>query len=93
MCCSITTYEIQDFALYDEMVQTVHHFFDTCGVIPPVDIEDINVGGTQLLQGIFQGEMHRFDVVSNVVCLLADVCCSFVVASVLPIIPVRFFHQ
>ncbi len=43
------TDQVQDFALGNKIVEAVDNFLDGGGVIPPVDIENIDVGCTQSL--------------------------------------------
>ena len=65
--------EVEDLAGRDEMVQAIHDFLDTAGVIPPMQVEDIDVVGSELLEGSMNGNMHRFEVVARVMHLLLDV--------------------
>lgn len=44
------THQVEDFALEDELMQAPHHFLDTCLPIPPVDVEQIDIGCAQLLE-------------------------------------------
>ena len=37
-------HQIQDLALHDEGMEAVHDLFDGGSVVPPVDVEEINVG-------------------------------------------------
>jgi hypothetical protein len=66
------THEVQDFALRDEVVETIHHFLDGSIPVPPMHVEDVDVCGAQFLQASFHTNVHRFDVVSDVVHLLRD---------------------
>lgn len=52
------------------MVQAVHDLFDAGGVIPPVDVEDVNIIRAELLERRFDGNVQRFGVVANVLRLL-----------------------
>ena len=42
--------EVQHLALHDELVQAVHDLLDGGGVVPPVQVQHVDVGGAQLLQ-------------------------------------------
>lgn len=66
------TYEVEDFALGDEVVQPVHDFFDRRGVVPPMHVEDVDVGRAEFLERGLNGEEHRFEVVPRVVDFLAE---------------------
>ena len=35
--------KIEDFALNNNVVESVHDFFDGTGVVPPVNIEDVDI--------------------------------------------------
>ena len=48
------------------MMETIHHLFDASGVIPPVNVEQIDVGRTKLPEGIFDGDVKGLDVVALV---------------------------
>ena len=64
------THQIQDFALHDEVVQAVHNLFDARVIIPPVQVEDVDVVRAQLLQRAVQGHIHRLEIVADKTCLL-----------------------
>lgn len=44
--------EVHDFAGLDEVVESVHHLLDRGGVVPEVDIEDVNVRRLELLERV-----------------------------------------
>ena len=60
------TYEIKNFALRDQIMESVHDFFDASGVIPPMKVEDIYVVRAKLAQRILYRDMHRLGIVSGV---------------------------
>ena len=70
--------EIHDFALFDEDVKSVHDLFDRAAVIPPVEVEDIDVIGLELFEGVTKGEVHGLLVVARIV--WGDCLANFVVA-------------
>ena len=41
------------------MVERLHQLRDACGEVPPVDVEQVNVVGLELLQGSFKRHMER----------------------------------
>jgi hypothetical protein len=78
------TYQIQDFALHDEIVQAIHHFLDPGRPVPPVEVQNVDVGGAQLLQAGFDADVHGLDAVSDIKHLLRDgVVSALVVGAVL----------
>ena len=64
---SIGYTKVQDLSRPDDIVQGEHNLLDGRRVIPPVDIEDINVIGLQLEQRGFKGVLEGFLVVSTIV--------------------------
>jgi hypothetical protein len=59
--------EVQDLSTPDQIVQGEHNLLDGCRVIPPMEIQNINVIGLQLDQGSFEGMLQGFLVVSGIV--------------------------
>jgi len=59
------TYQIEDLARQDERVETVHYLLNARLTVPPMDVEDIDVGSTQPLQGAFNGKMHILGVIAD----------------------------
>jgi hypothetical protein len=53
-------------------MQPIHHLLDAGIPVPPVHVKDVDVRGAQLLETGLQTEMHRFDVVSDIVRLLGE---------------------
>ena len=47
-------------------MQRVHDFLDAGGIIPPVEIEDVDVAGAQPLERLFDRDVQRLGVVSGV---------------------------
>ena len=83
-CGRVGDAEVEHLALRDEVVQAVHHLLDAASVVPPVHVENVDVVRAQLLQRIFNRDVHRLEVVARVVRLLRDVILStLVVRSVL----------
>ena len=60
-----TTYQVQDFALNDKIMQAVHDFFDTGSVVPPMDIEAVDVVCAKLLERIMHTIVHALQIVAN----------------------------
>ena len=56
--------QIENFALDDEVVETVHDLFDRGNVIPPMDVQNVDIGCTKVLQTFFDRKMQRFDMVA-----------------------------
>ena len=54
------------------MVQAVHGFLDAGRVVPPVEVQNVNVGGTELLKGGLDGDVHGLHAVSGIVNLVTD---------------------
>jgi hypothetical protein len=48
-------YQIKHFSLDDQVMKSVHDFFDRGGPIPPVHVQDIDVRGAQFLEGCLDG--------------------------------------
>lgn len=65
--------EVQDLATLDDLVQTLHDLLDRRGVIPPVNVEDIDIVGLELEQRAFERVLERLFVVAGVVDLDAFV--------------------
>jgi len=61
-------------------MQSVHDFFDRAIKVPPVDVEQIDVGRAEFLQARFDGNMKRFGVVSDELNLLLDRGVTFLVS-------------
>ena len=78
------THEIEYLSLSDEVVKTIHYFLNTGRVVPPVDIEDVDIIGPKFFQRSFDGYMHGFGAIAVKVGLLQDIgCASFEVGCVL----------
>lgn len=69
------TYEIQDFSLSDEVVQTVHDLLDAGSVIPPMHIENVDVVCLEFLERRLHGDVQRLDVVPEILRLLLELGC------------------
>jgi hypothetical protein len=66
------TYKVHDLTGKYQSVESVHHFLDAGRVVPPVNIEQIDVGRPELLQGTLDSEMHGLDVITAIQNLLLD---------------------
>jgi hypothetical protein len=64
-------------------VQSVHDFLNARGKIPSVHIENVNVSGTELLEGCFNRDMKGLHAISGVVDLNRDGFSAFEVGRVL----------
>ena len=63
------------------MVKAVHDLLDTRGIVPPVDVEDVYIRRPQLLERVLDRDVHRFDIVSDIVHLLPYVFVRVLVVS------------
>ena len=57
--------EVEDFAGGDEIVEAEHDFFDRGRVVPPVDVEDVDVAGLEFLETGLDADAHRFAAVAH----------------------------
>lgn len=64
-CRGIRYSEVKHLALDDESMETIYDFLDGSGVVPPVDVKDINVVDAQLLERGVDRVYHRFEVVAD----------------------------
>ena len=74
--------EVEDFARGDGVVEGVHDFGDRGGVVPPVDVEQVDVARLEFLEAGFEGDVEAFGVVARVILLEFDGaggvrCCEF----------------
>jgi hypothetical protein len=53
-------------------MKAIHDLLDTGIIVPPVNIQDINVCCSQLLQAGVDAGVHRLDVVTSVIDLVLD---------------------
>ena len=65
------TYEVQNFPRLNESVQRTHDLFDASGVIPPMHVQEIDVGRPKLLERGVDGDVQRFAVVTDIHHLLS----------------------
>lgn len=78
------TYEVENLSLDDECMQGIHDFLDGGSIIPPVHIENVDIGSAQLLEGFFYGHMERFVVVTRIIDFVRDVVlASLITGSIL----------
>lgn len=54
-------------------MQTSHDFLDAGFPVPPMEVEEIDVVGSKLLQRCVDGDVHRLHVVSGEMDLLGNV--------------------
>ncbi len=66
------TYKIKNLSCCNEMMKAIHDFLDAGRVVPPVEIENVDVVRAKLLQGRFDGEMQRLGAVSDIMRLLRN---------------------
>jgi hypothetical protein len=66
-------YQVENFALRDEVMKRVHDLLNGGSPIPPVHIQNIDVRGSQFLESGLNGDVQRFCVSSTVVCFVSDV--------------------
>ena len=57
--------EVEDLALVADGVEGAHELGDAGGEVPPVDVEDVDVVGLQLLEAVAEGEVQGFGVVAD----------------------------
>ena len=62
---AILAYQVENLARQDKRVETVHYLLNARLIVPPMDVEDVDVGGTQPLQGAFNGKMHILGVIAD----------------------------
>jgi hypothetical protein len=43
----------------------MHDFLDTCGKVPPVNVEEVNVIGAELLQRAIDRDVHGLERVAD----------------------------
>ena len=70
------TYEVEDFARKDEPVQGLHQLGDASGEVPPVDVEEVDVGSRKPLEGRLNADMQGLEAVPGELDLLGDVWVS-----------------
>ena len=56
--------QIQDRPVHDEFVQGLHDFFDRCGPVPEVDIQQVDVIRAEIFQRFFDGQMQGLGIVA-----------------------------
>ena len=53
------THQVENLSLYYQVMKSVHHLLNAGRVIPPMNVENIDVVRTKLLQGRVDREGHR----------------------------------
>ena len=66
------TYQVDDFPGEDKTVKSLHELLDTSGVVPVVDVEEVDVSRPQFLERSFDVEVERLGVVATIEDLLSD---------------------
>ena len=61
------TYQIQNLARDDEIVQPVHHLLHGGVQVPVVEVQDVDIRRPQLLQARLNAELEALEVVADVV--------------------------
>ena len=64
--------EVEDFSGRDDVVEGVHDFGDGGGVVPPVDVEEVDVARLEFLQGSFERDVQTLGMVPRVILLQFD---------------------
>jgi hypothetical protein len=64
--------QIQHLARLNHIVQRQHNFLDTGRVLPPVNVEDIDIVSLESPQRVLQTETHGFGAVAGIVGLDLD---------------------
>lgn len=65
-------------------MQAVHDLLHASGIIPPVNVEDIDIARSEFLERSLDRDMQGLDVITGVMSLLVDIICSaFVICGVL----------
>ena len=57
--------EVEDLAGADEVVERLHELGDGGGEVPPVDVQQIDIVGPQLLEAVAHGEVQRLGRVAD----------------------------
>ena len=79
-------YQIEHFALRDQVMKGVHDLLNRGGPLPPVHVQDIDVRGTKFLEGCLYGDVEGLGVISGVVDFVSDlILASLVVGCILSI--------
>jgi hypothetical protein len=80
-------YEVKNLSLEDECVKGRYDLLDGGAIIPPVHVEDVDIRGTELLEGFFHGQMEGFGIVPRIINLVRDVVLtSFVAGRILGVV-------
>lgn len=57
--------EVEDFSLLAHGVEGLHEFGDGGGEVPPVEVEDVDVGGLEFAEGGGEGDVEGFGAVAD----------------------------
>ena len=68
----VTDTQVQHFTSYDQVMQRLHQFRDGGGSVPPVKIQEVNVGSLKLLKTRFERYLQALGVISLVIGLLVN---------------------
>ena len=66
------THKVENLALLDEDVQSLHHLLNAGVPVPGMHVEEVDIVGTKLLERRVEGYMHGLDVVAHVHDFLCD---------------------
>ena len=61
----MNTYKVENFAGHDELVEVVHDLLDAAPVVPPVNVQKVNVRRAQLLERVVHGVDHGLEAVAD----------------------------
>ena len=64
--------EVEDFSRRDDVVERVHELGDRSGVVPPVDVEQVDVARLEFLEAGLERDVQTLGVVARVVLLEFD---------------------
>lgn len=67
------TNQVKNLSFEDKRVKRLHYFLDTRRKFPKMNVEQVDVARSQLLQRGFNTETHRLGAVSDVENLLLEV--------------------
>jgi hypothetical protein len=65
VCGRVADSQVQDFALLNDGVEGVHDLLNAGGPVPPVDVQDVDPVGLELLQRVTEGDVEGASVVAG----------------------------
>lgn len=63
---TISAYQVENFARNDYVVERVHDFLDGRVVVPPMEVQNVDVCGSELLQTGFNRYVEILGIVADV---------------------------